>query len=319
MGAIGDELNHLRRGRGVMAGDLPERVGPALRVLSGIADSDSVHEVRRKLIALLDEVAIDLPGDLRLALSAGLALHEDVHHRFLEERMQWLAGKLRRDVRTARRRVDEAIRSVASLAAETTVFGDSHAPDGWYLGRFRVVLRLDAEQPTAIEERKIVSCGDRLSEVLVSTSVPRPRQGSNGQHGVDFAVIYGGSLERREQISETYFRYFIRLPRPLSRGESHDLGIALTIPPGQPMNPRYSFQPLRRCDEFDLRIRFGPAGSATRVWNMAGIPRGMADDFAAAAAIIDPDDAGEIHLMYQYLKVGLVYGARWEAQAMSVR
>lgn len=295
-----------------MASDLSERVGPALRAQAGIDDlDDNQHEVRRRLIELLDDLARGLPEDLSLALSAGLALHEPVRHRFLDERMRWLADKLQRDVRTARRRVDEAIRAVAELAAHSTPADGDYAPEGWYLRRFRVLLRLDTAQPTAIEERTIVSSSDDLAEILISTSVPRVPAGGGGRHRVNFAVLYGGTLDRDERRSETYFRYFIRLPRPLGLGESHEIGVALTVPPGQPMNPRYSFQPLRRCDEFDLRIRFGQE-TTRQVWNMDGVPRGMIEDFAMSQAIVPVDDAGEIHLRYQRLRVGLVYGARWE-------
>jgi hypothetical protein len=270
-----------------------------------------LHQVRRQLVELLDELSRGLPEDLRMALSAGLALHEDVRHRFLEERMQWLATKLKRDVRTARRRVDEAILAIEALAAQIPIAHESYVPGGWYLGCFRTVLRMDMDQVTAIEERKIVSSSDDLSEIVISTSVPRTEVG-DGDHRVSFSVLYGGTLDRHEQTSETYFRYHIRLPRTLKLGESHDLGVALTIPSGQPMNPRYSFQPLRRCDEFDLRIRFGLASQIRRIWVMAGVPKGMADDFMEPDSLIPVDNAGEIHLKFQHLRTGLVYGARWE-------
>ena len=99
------------------------------------------------------------------------------------------------------------------------------------------------------------------------------------------------------------------------RGESHEIGVSMRIPVNQPINPRYALQPLRRCDEFDLRIRFGARNRLAGVWNMEGIPRGMADDFASASARVAPDDAGEIHLNYRHLLVGLVYGARWEMES----
>ena len=295
-----------------MAGDLLERVGPTLRAVSGIADSPGEDEARRRLVTFLSDLADELPEDLRLALRVGLALHEDVQYRFLEERMGWLATKLDRDVRTARRRVDEAIRSAENMRAITVPSGDGYAHDGWYLERFRALLYLDGTQPTAIEERKVVARHDSLSEIVISTSIPCPAGADRERHHADLTILYGGSVARLERPSNTYFRYFVRLPHPLKRGQSHEIGVSVTIPADQPINPRYALQPLRRCDEFDLRIRFGESNRLTGVWNLAGIPRGMADDFASASARVDLDDAGEIHLHYQHLLVGMVYGARWE-------
>jgi len=297
-----------------MASDLLERVGPTLRALSGIDDSQSENEARHRLVTFLTDLADELPQDLRMALRVGLALHEDVQTRFLEQRMDWLAAKLDRDVRTARRRVDEAIRSAETRRAITVTSDDNYAHDGWYLERFRTLLRLDGDQPTAIEERKVVARRDSLSEFVISTSIPCPTGADRQRHNANLTILYGGSLARLERPSNTYFRYFVQFPQPLRRGQSHEIGVSVTIPPHQPINPRYALQPLRRCDEFDLRIRFGESKRLAGVWNLAGIPRGMADDFTAAGARVDPDDAGEVHLNYQRLLVGMVYGARWEIE-----
>lgn len=255
MSTLSDELGRLRRGRGVMADDLRDRIGPTLRALSGIDESDSQDLVRVRLIAYLNDLTTRMPDDLRIALSAGLALDEDVRHRFFDARMQWLANKLQRDIRTARRRVDEAIRSAEAMSVAATASGGNYAPGGWYLARFRTVLLLDGGQPTAIEDRSIISTTDGLTELLVSTRVPRVGRGVLGDHRVDLGVLYGASLTRPEQASASYFRYFLQLPRPLNRGESHDIGVSVTIPAGQPMNPRYSFQPLRRCQMYVDLIR----------------------------------------------------------------
>jgi hypothetical protein len=319
MGALGDELSRLRRGRGIMASDLRERVGPYLRALAGIDPAVSQEEARRKLLAFLDELARNLPEDLRLAFSAALALDEGVRHRFLEERIRWLAARLQRDVRTARRRVDEAIRVAEASVGAQALDASDYMPGRWYLAGVRTLLRLDGKQPTAIEERTVVATVDGLTEFVISTSVPRPAM-ADPRHGspvdlhkqqLEFSVIYGGSLCRREQPAASYFRYFIQFPRPLARGESHEVAVAVTIPSGQAFHPRYTHQPLHRCDEFDLRIRFGSRNLPARVWNIVGLPRGMVDDFADPDALVRPDAAGDIHLRYQYLRTGLAYGARW--------
>jgi hypothetical protein len=320
MSGLADELRHLRRGRGVMAADLCERIGPKLRALAGIEAADSLEESRHRLILFLDGLAKVLPQDLSVAFGAGLALDPDLQYRFLEERMSWLAAKLHRDVRTARRRVDEAFKSVDTAAGIDAANTGEYLRSGWYLTRLRTLLRLDGERPEAVEERTLVASDDDLGEIVISTTVPRPVAADRasgraddavGEQELSFSVLYGGSLIRCERPSGSYFRYFIGLPHPLSRGEPHDIGVLFSVPAVQPFNPRYTLQPLRRCDEFDLRIRFGSGNRPARIWAIGGLPRGMVDDFADPGALICPDTAGDIRLRYRNLRIGLAYGARW--------
>jgi hypothetical protein len=309
VGALGEELGRLRRGRGVMAGDLPDRLGPALRGMAGIEAGGNADDVRKQLIGFLEELAAGLPEDLRTAFAAALALREDVQFRFLDERMRWLADWLQRDVRTARRRADEAIRLVdATVAVPARPPGDY---EDWYLTRLRTLLLLDRPEASAIEERTVVAARDDLTEITIAAGIPAPRGTRSQKRSAELKVLYGGSLIGSTWLTDTYFRYAIRLPQPLQRGQSHEFGITVTTPHGQPFNPRYALQPLRRCDEFDVRIRFGAAVRQRSVWRIAGLPRGMVDDFADPEALVYPDAVGDIHMRYQHLKLGLVYGARW--------
>jgi len=158
--ALGNELVRLRRGRGVMAEDLPGRLGPVLCSMAGLESGGNVEDIRKRLIQFLEDLAVALPEDLRIAFAAALALPEDVR------------------------------------------------------------------------------------------------------------VLYGGSLIKSTWPTATYLRYAIRLPQSLRHGQSHELGISITIPRGQPFNPRYAIQPLRRCDEFDPIGQQAPNG-APRILEMA--------------------------------------------------
>ena len=292
-----------------MSADLRERLGPTLCTLAGIDSEANLLDARRQLIGFLDELAAGLPEDLRVAFAAALALREEVQHRFVEERMRWLATWLQRDIKTARRRADEAIRLAAAHVDVNTDDVDRHPYRDWYLAKLRTVLHLDLAQQSAVEERTVVAARDDLAEIILSTSIPRPTGLNDGEQAADVAVLHGGTLGEAEWSTATYLTYTIRLAHPLRRGDSCELGVCIT--PGQPLNPRYAFQPLRRCEEFDLRIRFGESAHARRVWRISGLPRGMIDDFAAPEALIVPDAAGDIHLNFKRPQVGLAYGARW--------
>jgi hypothetical protein len=282
--------------------------------MAGIEADGNAEEVRKRLIGLLEDLAADLPDDLRTAFAAALALREDVRFRFLDQRMEWLADRLHRDARTARRRADEAIRQVEAAASPPVQKAACDYGD-WYLARLRTLLLLDRAEPVAIEDRVLVAARDNLGEISIATSIPVPHGGCASRHPAELEVLYGASLIRTTWPTATYLRYAIQLPRPLRRGQSHQVGISITIPRDQPFNPRYAIQPLRRCDEFELRIRFGAAVRASSIWRIAGLPRGMADDFCDPGALVQPDAAGDIHLRYQQLKTGFVYGARWSGTA----
>ncbi len=294
-----------------MAADLGERVGPVLSVVSGIDSASDPDEVRGSLIAFLDDLAAGLPGDLRLAFGAALALRDDTRHRFLEERMEWLAARLQRDVRTARRRVKEAITRVEAAASAPPESTDGFQLGDWYLARLSTVLHLDGARTTAIEERTVVAAREGLADIVIPLGIPRPAGAVASKQSVELTILRGGALAASEWLTPTYFRYSIGLPRPLRRGEAHDIRVALAIPPDQPFAPHYAFQPLRRCDEFDLRVRFGAAGRAKRVWCLAGLPVSMVEGFSDPAALIPPDAAGDVDVRFKRLRTGLTYGARW--------
>src|SRR4051794_15286567 len=108
MSELYQELRKLCRGRGLLTPDLDRVMGPALTELSGAGG-------RRALAALLTERTESLPADLRLAARVALALHPHANQRFLSERLDWLAADSRRDIRTVRRRVEEALSLLAEL------------------------------------------------------------------------------------------------------------------------------------------------------------------------------------------------------------
>src|SRR5215218_5329453 len=151
MGQDGDdplleELKILRKGRGVNAARIG--LGPRLRELAAVGEADTPGTTRRKVIDTLNRLAEPLPADLALAARAALALLPSAQHPFLAERVQWLADQLRRDVRTARRRVDLGLAAMAEQAstapAPVAAVRSAAADDErWYVREFRALLRLD--------------------------------------------------------------------------------------------------------------------------------------------------------------------------------
>src|SRR5215216_6638823 len=107
------ELERLQASRGVWSDDLPRRIGPTLRKLAGI-DDDDVVSCREVLIGYLDQLAVRLPSDLRLAALAALAVEPGADNRkFLSGRWAWLVEREGYALITARRRVDAGLRALA--------------------------------------------------------------------------------------------------------------------------------------------------------------------------------------------------------------
>ena len=178
-----------------------------------------------------------------------------------------------------------------------------HDPlDGWFIESFTALLRLDTEPVEALEHRVVVSTVDGLSELATSVSVPRHPDDAGEAHRLDSELLYGGSLELREQPYESYFRNVIVLPRPLRPGEKHKYALRLRIPPGQPMAPHYVHVPLRRSDHFDLRVRFDPQHRPRAVWVLRAAPTAVISEREPAAETVLPDRFGEVQVSFGELR-----------------
>jgi hypothetical protein len=308
-----DELKTLRAGRGVNSSDFEQRLGPRLRAVCGVLATDPAAVVRQKVAAALGALAEQLPPDLAIAARAALALHPEARHPFLAQRITWLAGQLDRDARTARRRTDEALGQLAELAAAAAErTGATPADDAYYIEEFAALLRLDRPTPEALERRTVVANTDGLAELDALLTLPR-EPSDNGQHDLDVEVLYGVTMVGRGRDTDSRFRFGLRLAEPLHAGDRHEYGMLFRIPPKQRMRTHYVFTSHRRCDAFDLRIRFPLDAVPTDVRQLVrSYPRDVDD--GAAGEPVGVDSAGDLHLRFTHLQVGLGYGVRWGAQ-----
>jgi hypothetical protein len=310
------ELKTLRKGRGIYAPKIQEQVGPAVRSVCAITDSDDPATVRQKLAGSLGDLARALPDDLGLAAAAALALHPDARHLFLRDRVQWLATRIRRDERTARRRVDEALERLAeSLTSKVTpTAGKTDLTNGgWYVAEFHAVLRMDQPSPEALERRRIVAERDGIDHIEVLLSLPREPADGSSSHDLQVEVLYGGTLVCKEHETESKFRFVLELPHTLQAGDRHEYALIFRVPPNQPMRTHYVFVSTRRCDLFDLRVRFDPARPPHQLWRVFEVFHRQIDDMQPSGEILALDRSGEVHLQFHQLRPGLGYGAQWRA------
>ncbi|MEU5261685.1 hypothetical protein [Amycolatopsis sp. NPDC021455] len=303
------ELNELRRGRGLDAADLHQRIGPCLRQACGIEDIDQPTAARQKLVLRLTELCGRLPADLRLAALAALGLHEEAAGEFLDRRISWLASVLDRDPRTARRRIDLAFRRLDELLGAPAPGRDKHPLAGWYVESMKAMLRLDREPPDLQEERRIVAEVDELDELVLSFSVPA-EPGSDPVPDITADVLFGGEIVEARQVSASHAQFVMRLPSPLRLGQRHEYGIRFA-PRRTTLRPYYVMTPLRRCEEFSVRVRFDRADPPSRVWRLNGVPGRVIDDGVDSGDALTVNRVGEVGLEFHDLHQGLSYGLQW--------
>jgi hypothetical protein len=170
------------------------------------------------------------------------------------------------------------------------------------------VLRLDGLQPEALEFRRIVATRPDLERIAAGLDVPISPSGP--KQGLSAEVLYGGQALPAVQASQKSLQLQVRFPAPLQPGEEHEYGLHFRFP-ADVMLPYYVFRPERRCDLFDLRVRFDPAHPPARVRQVNGEIQAIFEDAAPPFDQLVPDRAGEIHLQFHHLREHRNYGAKW--------
>ncbi|WP_394617416.1 hypothetical protein JNUCC0626_48845 [Lentzea sp. JNUCC 0626] len=291
------ELKTLRKGRGVHAGRIVDRIGPSLAAACGITSADGSVAAKQKLVTRLTELVEQLPEDLQFAARAAFGLIPDVRQPLYQERVTWVAARIDRDSRTVRRRVDEAVDQLAELAATTTPRTDG----SWHTAELSVAVVLDQGQPEVIERYQVVVDQDGVETLDFASVFPVRRR------DVDVHLLYGGTLRDRSDADRPGFT--LVPAEPLARGVTHDFALRYRLSHRDAMHPCVLHVPERPCELFDLRVRF-EHDRKRLVRAFDGVLRSEVEPTGAQRTV---DRAGEIHLRFRRLLPGLVYGARWGA------
>jgi hypothetical protein len=228
---------------------------------------------------------------------------------------------LERDDRTVRRRIDEGIEQVAALAVAV---GEPEAEPGprypsrsWHTEELRVTLALDQPVAEAFEFRRVIVDADEIAELDLALTLRTSESGESVRESdLDVDVFHGGVLSSRGMESSERIGWSLRLPEPLRRGDRHEVGMRFRA---NMREPHYICVPRHPCDLFDLHVRFGDRVPDRIVrlekafQNDTRSPRG---------AVLETDDAGEVHVRFRHLAPGFAYGIRWQpagAQGQTTR
>lgn len=270
------DLKALRKGRGLFVNNVGERVGHTLRDVCGVTEQDGPVEIRHRVAQRIAHLAGDLPDDLRLAVLAAFGVLPDARRPLYQDRVDWIAARIGRDPRTARRRIDDGILQLAQLACAPARAVEAAA--GWHTVESRLVVMLDHGTEETIEHHRVVAAQDDLTELDLAVT--------------DASVAYGGTLRAGSLI----------LPSPLQAGQTHDFALRSRLP--GPSRSLVHF-PKRRCDFLELRVRFDRNRLPNLVSRLLGHP-------PRESGTVPIDGAGEIRVTFANLARGLGYGARWD-------
>lgn len=307
---LANELKTLRKGRGLQTPKLSEQVGPMLRQLCGVTGTENSATIREKLSERLRNLADGLPDDLRLAVTVALAIHPDTQQQFLQERVQFLADLHKRDVRTIRRRMDDGFDLLAEMATKPAEQRGGTGL-GWYIQRVETIVRMDKKAPESFERRTIVAEWDSLDTIQAMVTLPKDTEHSDENYELLAELHFGATHVGTRRIG-TRFVFDLGLPEPLALGERHEYGMVFRVPDDQPMRDHYVMFPDRRCEEFQLRVRFHPEHMPKKVWQVSEVFHRDVDDRVPAETLLTIDKAGEINLSFNSLLPGHGYGAQWE-------
>jgi hypothetical protein len=335
--ALADELQTIRKGRGLMEPKLADRTGPILQglikanidSLNGSSDPLSHGQVRLALTDMLLAATPTLPVDLQETVNVMFVTEpEKPSYPTLTERQQDLADRLRLEIRAIRRRCDGALQLLAESLSRGATLGSQQAratPDKaeaerqrrerlfvagtWHTEKFSVILRLDSDPITCREERTIVASADGVSQLTASTGLLIDQAGTG--RPVHTEIEYGGRYISAQTHPGGVTVVHLQISRTLYKGDRYNYGRTLRLDEAGRQQPKYLFTPGVDCDEFVLRVRFNEHELPVKIWEYAGVPYKVADADAPGPDTTELDSIGEAYARFTGLHRGSAYGLGW--------
>jgi hypothetical protein len=121
---------------------------------------------------------------------------------------------------------------------------------------------------------------------------------------------FGVTLVGQHRKPGHRFAFDLALPRPLTFGQKHEYGLILRVPDSQQMRTHYVVFPDRRCDEFELRIRFTADRTPEVIWRVDEVFHREVDD-PQPRTLLAIDRVGEVTVTFRNLLPGHGYGVQW--------
>ncbi len=312
---LGD-LRRLRRGSGLADARI-QSYSPSLRGISGASpeasDQDALEALRVSLDRLVDALPAELGQFARAALNVGW--DDDGASELLEGRIARLSELVSRDPRTVRRRIEEATNRLVDIAIAEENWAEmdrQESGEEWYVKSIRAILRLDLPAPEAIDEREIAVQGSSLGGISLPFTLPRHPYDHAGNRELLTDMLFGGKFLASQRVSDSRFDIKVQFPHVVQPGQTHRYAIIYRIPEGQPMAPHYVHVPYRRCDNFELLVRFSQHAIPADIRRITAAFHREIEDRQPDTEVLHPDSAGEVNVRFANLRVGFAYGLQWQ-------
>jgi hypothetical protein len=307
---IKEEIQVLRRGRGLYHAALADRLGANLRRLCGIGSAD--NPVRERVIERLLVCIARLPADQGFVLGVSFGIDPQARTARFSDRVAWLASHLGRSISTALREIDKAELRLAEvvqveLERDRTPRGEDRT--GWFLHAIDAVVDLtDPDTTTVYERRHLVATRDDLSQVVAWCDLAN--HPGHSESLVQAAVPRGGLLLKTQRVTATRFDFLVGLPRTLHTGQSHWYELALRVP-RRVLRPHYVVTAELPLNRLALTVHFSPDRLPRWIRRVDGEPVRTLDATTWAASTLATDRAGQVHLEFGHITPYLSFGCQW--------
>jgi len=247
-------------------------LGPTLCAVLDVGTETTEDEVRTRLQSLVVTAAAALPNDLNLLVQAAFGITSS--HPLLNQRMADVGRLLQRDLRTLRRRLAEADELLADRIVLRFAARQGLARPGFHWVSYHFDVDVSDDHPVFVSTRTLVSSLDQLTAISEIVSIPLV--GDSDSLHVEGLV--GCTYVGRDSLSDTSWRLWFSLPRPLALGETHDTVVRFTWPGRDWIQPVAAIVPMRPVERFGVRVSFGDPRSCSAAWVLNGtVPTGTAD------------------------------------------
>jgi hypothetical protein len=302
------ELKSLRQRRGVGRIELRDHLGPEIRRRCGLTPSTPESRVRQKVTQLIRDLTRDLPADLQAAAAAAFGTEPAFTYATLDARIRTLCSQQHIAERTARRKIDQALRAMVGAAEEAETAPPQNDP-GWRVTGLRALFRLDTATPELYEVRTIVATRE-ISEVIVRFSLPPAPDGED----LVVDALFGARVTTVEnQPGNGSWRVALRLPATLAPGEEHEFWLRVVVPAGRPIWSHYAIVPLDPCEACTVQVRFPADRLPAEVWLLDGVRYTDLCDDQGSGERLRPSALGDVRRDFGRLREGYGYGVAWTA------
>ena len=305
------ELRELCRGRGLQE---PARTfGPLTRRLTGVTAPAGGEPARQATRAVLAELTAELDDETRRPAELALGFAGRAGD-LLGRRTRTYAAEAHCSERTARRRMTEAVRAVARVAAGHRDPGlVTDQGSGWRVRSFTALLRLDTAT-TELYETRVIMAERALDRLRIELDLPPGPGAGPTAPPLVVEALHGAVLGPVDRSADgRHYGVDVRLGRRLNPGEEQTFCLHYRVPPGMAIRDHYAIVPLDPCDRGLIRVRFDRARLPAEVWRLTAVPPRMLDPATGATGpdLLRPDCAGEITVSFGGLRQGHGYGAAW--------